>query len=95
MCGDAEYGNCEICGKESVLERTYFYYDITCRCCNKRHHEMVRHCHSCVPGIPDSIHPMIKAMDGKYYEATITNVLPVEIQGEFIIDKLIIKRQEK
>lgn len=95
MCGDAEYGRCEICGKESVLDRTYFYYDISCECCNKRHHEMVRHCHSCVPEIPDSIHPLIKAMDGRSYKATVTNVLPIEVQGEFIIAKLLKTRKMK
>lgn len=28
MCNSIEWGRCEICGKETQLERTYFYYPI-------------------------------------------------------------------
>lgn len=28
MCGECEYGKCEICGEEAYLSRTYFYYPI-------------------------------------------------------------------
>lgn len=30
---DKEFGKCEICGKDSSLERTNFYYNIPCECC--------------------------------------------------------------
>lgn len=45
----------------------------------------------CIPSIPTEIHPYIKAMDGKSYKTTITNILPIEIVGEFIITEPIIQ----
>ena len=29
--GAIEFGTCDICGKETELERTYFYYPIHCQ----------------------------------------------------------------
>lgn len=98
MCS-AEYGKCEICNKESVLERTYFKYAISCSCCgctdkegNPCHFVCVRHCTNCVPSIPTEIHPFIKAMDGKSYRTNITNILPVDIRGCFMIDKPVVEK---
>ena len=91
-CG-IEFGKCDICGKEDNLERTYFEYDIKCECHSPKHFELVRHCKNCIPSMPTEIHPYIKAMDGKSYRTTITNILPIEIRGEFIITKSIIKEQ--
>lgn len=91
-CG-IEFGKCDICGKECGLERTYFEYDINCECHSPKHFELVRHCKDCVPSIPTEIHPYIKAMDGKSYRTTITNILPIRINGEFIITEPIIKEQ--
>lgn len=97
MCGECEYGECEVCGKEAYLSRTYFYYPIHCECCGskdkygqKQHFVMVRHCDECPARMPKEIHPLIKAMDGKYYRANITNILPTDVDGEFIIDDKII-----
>lgn len=91
MCGECEYGKCEICGKEANLERTYFYYPIHCECCGsedkngqKQHFVMVRHCSDCSVSIPKEIHPLIKAMNGKTYRVIITNMLPSQISGSFI-----------
>ena len=86
-----EFGKCDICGKDDNLERTYFEYDIKCDCHSPRHFELVRHCKDCVPSMPTEIHPYIKAMDGKSYRTTITNILPIKIVGEFIITEPIIK----
>lgn len=36
MCNSIEWGRCEICGKETQLERTYFYYPIHCECCGNK-----------------------------------------------------------
>lgn len=98
MCGECEYGKCEICGKEAYLDRTYFYYPIHCECCGSKgkdgqdqHFVMVRHCDKCPAPIPKEIHPLIKAMDGKCYRANITNMLPSDISGEFIINDKIIE----
>ena len=86
-----EFGKCDICGKKGGLERTYFEYDINCECHSPKHFELVVHCKDCVPSIPTEIHPYIKAMDGKSYRTTITNILPIRINGEFIITEPIIK----
>lgn len=86
-----EWGKCDICGKEGFLERTYFYYDINGDCHSPKHFELVSHCKDCVPSMPTEIHPYIKAMDGKSYRTTITNILPIRIVGEFIITEPIIK----
>lgn len=50
--GDIEFGNCEVCGKESSLQRTYWFYDKKCECCSPTHFEMKRHCNDCVPKEP-------------------------------------------
>ena len=91
MNGAIEFGKCDICGKEDYLERTYFEYDIKCACHTPRHFELVVHCKDCIPSIPNDILPHIKAMDGKSYKTTITNILPIEIVGEFIITEPIIQ----
>lgn len=99
MSGEIEYGKCEICGKETRLERTYFYYPIHCECCGskdkngqKQHFEMVMHCKDCPAPMPKEIHPLCKSMNGDVFPACITNILPTEIRGEFIIkDKIIYK----
>ena len=100
MCNSIEWGKCEICGKEDQLERTYFYYSIYCECCgNKdengqnRHFEMVRHCRKCPAPMPKEIYPLYKAMDGKTYRASISNMLPVDVRGEFIVNEPIIKEE--
>lgn len=96
MCNSIEWGRCEICGKETQLERTYFYYPIHCECCgNKenRHFEMIRHCKKCPAPMPKEIHPLCKAMDGKAYHASVSNMPPIDIHGEFIINERIIKEE--
>lgn len=44
----------------------------------------------CVPHLPTVIHPLFKALDGKVYRANITNVLPFEIEGKYIIEEPVI-----
>lgn len=56
--GDGEYGKCDMCGKESTLNRKYYHYDIDCECCmspDKRHFQIVRYCESCTPKPPHRI----------------------------------------
>ena len=95
---DIECGKCEICGKEGPLERTYFYYTIHCECCGskdkdgqKQHFEMVRHCKDCPAPMPKEIHPLLKSMYGDEIRADITNILPSNICGQFIINDKIIE----
>lgn len=49
---DSEFGKCEICGKESNLQRTYFHYGVECKCHSQNRFEMVRHCANCKPEEP-------------------------------------------
>ena len=99
IMNEIEFGKCEICGKETGLERTYFYYPIHCECCGSKdsngqdqHFELVIHCKDCPAPIPNEIHPLCKAMDGKDYRTNITNILPTEIRGQFIINEPIIEK---
>lgn len=88
MIGNVEWGKCEICGKEGPLERTYFYYNINCECCGNKegwHFELVKHCCDCPARMPRDIHPLIKAQDGNSYKTNITNILPIDIRGKFIL----------
>lgn len=43
--------------------------------------------------MPKEIHPLFKAMDGKTYHASVSNMLPIDIHGEFIINERIIKEE--
>jgi hypothetical protein len=52
MSGEVEFGTCEICGKETTLQRTYFRYNIKCECHSSNHFDLVRHCKDCVPVKP-------------------------------------------
>lgn len=98
--GEIEFGKCEICSKEAPLERTYFYYPIHCECCGskdkngqKQHFELVIHCKDYPAPMPKEIHPLLKSMYGEEYRANITNILPTEIRGQFIINDEIIKKE--
>ena len=98
--GGIEFGKCDICGKETSLERTYFYYPIHCECCGskdkdgqKRHFELVCHCRDCPAPMPKEIHPLLRSMNGDLIRANISNILPSDIQGMFIINDKIVKEQ--
>ncbi len=52
MSGEMEYGKCQICKKETYLERTYFRYDLKCECHSPQHFELIIHCKDCVPVEP-------------------------------------------
>lgn len=98
--GEIEFGKCDICGKETELERTYFYYPIHCECCGskdkdgqKQHFELVHHCKDCPAPMPKEIHPLIRSMNGDLIRANISNILPSDIQGMFIINDKIVKEQ--
>lgn len=87
-----ELGKCDICGKETSLSRTYFYYNIPCECCGCKidgknmHFELVHHCEHCVPKIPKEITLSVKsAIDNKPYELKISGMRPYSVRGEFIL----------
>jgi hypothetical protein len=52
MSGEIEFGKCDICGKQGVLSRKYYHYDIICRCHSPKHFDLVRHCKDCKPVRP-------------------------------------------
>ncbi len=54
---------------------------------------MIRHCEKCPAPLPKEIHPLCKAIDGNTYHASIFNMLPIDIHGEFIINERIIKEE--
>lgn len=49
MSEGVEYGQCEICKKEGPVSRTYYRYNIKCRCHSPNHFELVTHCLACTP----------------------------------------------
>lgn len=97
-----QLGKCDICGRQTSLSNTYFKYRIgSCECCesklrngSKGHVEVVHHCDKCVPHLPTVIHPLFKALDGKVYRANVTNVLPFEIEGTFIIEEPVVNKDK-
>lgn len=95
--GEIEFGKCDICGKEVPLERTYFYYPIHCQCCGCKvngencHFEVVHHCKDCVPVVPTEIHPLCKDAYGFENRANVSNMMPIKINGQFIIEGAVIK----
>lgn len=65
MCGEQEYGKCEVCGEEGVLRRTYFEYPIKCECHSPNHFELVRHHKGCIPKEPEYTRISLKTADLK------------------------------
>lgn len=47
-----EFGKCRVCGKEGIIERTYFHYNVECECHSPKHFEIVFHCNTCTPKEP-------------------------------------------
>lgn len=52
-----------------------------------------RHGEDCPAPMPKEIHPLLKSMHGEEHRANITNILPTEIRGQFIINDEIIKKE--
>ena len=60
MSGELEFGKCEVCKKESNLQRTYFKYNIKCECHSPIHFELVRHCKDCIAQEPKETKIILK-----------------------------------
>lgn len=59
--GDAMYGKCDCCGKDSGLKRKYYYYDVVCDCCSgDTHFHIVNHCRDCEPKPPCRINIVLE-----------------------------------
>ena len=63
MCGETEFGKCDICKEDKPLERTYYRYDIKCECHSPYHFELVIHCKDCVPEEPSETKIVLKTKD--------------------------------
>lgn len=81
---------CQICGKNKATHITTFHYDINCKCCENGHVETIQHCDKCVPELPTEIHPTFKDESGVIYKSNMNNILPIKIEGEFIIESPVI-----
>ncbi|MCK9440286.1 MAG: hypothetical protein M0Q13_02555 [Methanothrix sp.] len=61
MCGEAEFGKCDCCGKETIVSRKYYHYNIKCDCCGgKTHFEIVRYCTNCSPKPKSTIRVVLR-----------------------------------
>ena len=60
---EQESGRCGVCGKEGVVVRTYFYYDIKCDCHSPQHFEIKYHCPTCKPKAPEETSVFIKPVN--------------------------------
>lgn len=85
---ETEFGTCDICGKKAFLSRTYFYYDIPCRCCGCKvlnrnmHFKLVCHCNDCVPQIPEKTTlKLFSEIDNHEYDLTIEGFKPLIASG--------------
>lgn len=45
--GCVEYGTCDICGEEKVINRKYYYYGVKDKGTNQPHFEMISYCSKC------------------------------------------------
>ena len=52
MGGCQEWGKCNYCGSEGPINRTYFKYNIKCKCHTPEHFTIVWHCDNCEPKDP-------------------------------------------
>ena len=75
--GDVEFGFCQCCGNDGILQRTYFNYNIKCECHSPYHFEIVRHCKHCIPKEPETtkISFKTKDLDKLFRQQKINNIL--------------------
>lgn len=77
MSDASEFGECDICGKEAVVTRKYYNYNIKCDCClsggKPMHFHIVRHCADCTPKPPEYIRPKLLGSDFILLEETEKN----------------------
>jgi len=88
MSGSVEFGKCEVCGKGTILQRTYWHYNIKCECHSPNHVEMIRHCKDCVP-----IEPKITKIDIRTDQLKLSQSQPA-ISEEEIYNYIHLKREE-
>lgn len=82
MCGEIEFGKCQVCGKEAALERMYFRYDIKCECHSPNHFELVCHCSDCTPKEPQYTKVEFKTEDLKNPVALAMKILKKALSAD-------------
>lgn len=63
--GDIEINYCDICHKQTQIQRKYYHYDIDCECCGGNHFEIIKHCKNCKPKPPHRISAIMTPIEEK------------------------------
>lgn len=52
MSCDMQFGKCDICKKQTIVESKFYKYGFKCDCHSPEHFERVNYCKDCVPKKP-------------------------------------------
>ena len=52
MSGETQFGQCDICKKQTFVESKFYHYGFKCDCHSPEHFERVNYCKDCVPKKP-------------------------------------------
>ena len=52
MSGETQFGECDICKKQTFVESKFYHYGFKCDCHSPEHFERVNYCKDCVPKKP-------------------------------------------
>ena len=52
MSGETQFGECDICKKQTIVESKFYHYGFKCDCHSPEHFERVNYCKDCVPKKP-------------------------------------------
>ena len=52
MSGEMQFGKCDICKKQTIVESKFYHYGFKCDCHSPEHFERVNYCKDCAPKKP-------------------------------------------
>lgn len=52
MSGETQFGECDICKKQTFVESKFYHYGFKCDCHSPEHFERVNYCKDCAPKKP-------------------------------------------
>ena len=52
MSGEMQFGKCDLCKKQTIVESKFYHYGFKCDCHSPEHFERVNYCKDCVPKKP-------------------------------------------
>ena len=52
MSGETQFGECDICKKQTFVESKFYHYGFKCDCHSPEHFERVNYCKECAPKKP-------------------------------------------